>query len=241
MASILELCQKISGIDNKNGLHIRDIAEKVIILDSSFGTDIDLVMKKVSASLNANTKNKTSLFAKIPNKKGGFKSGVYKLKKQLPKQQSAPLSPDINTQYTGKAGEYAVFSELLYWGFNPAMVTVDDGVDIIASKDRKYFHIQVKTAKEIIGKPYSFNIKKNSFNRYDNYQTYYIFVLRQKTKERYTNDFIIVSNIEMSKIITLNQASDNKDTYSFSLQKIGGIYKLNKSETVIVNDFSFIK
>ena len=237
--NILELCETVSGVEK--GMHINDIAQKIMILDSSLGESLEVVVKKVGTALNNNSKKKTAIFSKVPNGKGGNKLGFYKLKKKTLPKRLEPVAPDTNTQYTGKAGEYAVFSELLFWNFNPAMVTVDDGVDIIASRKGKYFHIQVKTAKEILGKAYNFSIKKNSFERYNDSQTYYIFVLRQKDKIRNFNDFVIVSNSEMLKLKSLDVLNSNNDSYSFSIQKIGGIYKLNKTESVIVNDFSIIQ
>lgn len=240
MINIIELCEKISGIDK--GMHINEIAQKLMIIEKSIGDDLEIVSKKVSASLNNNSKKKKdSKFAKIPNGKGGFKAGMYKLKKKRVAKPS-PIIPDSpTTQYTGKAGEYAVFSELLYWGFNPAMVTVDDGIDIIASKDSKYYHIQVKTVNEVKGKPYSFNIKKTSFERYNNSSTFYILVLRQKDTSRNFNDFIIIPNSEIERLKWHNLINENKGTYSFNIQKVDGQFKLNRTEKVIVNDFSQIK
>ncbi len=240
MSNILKLCEDVlSGA--KNGMHYKDIAEKIIILDSSVGNSLDSVAKKVSASLAKNvSKPKGSIFTKIPNGKGGHKAGIYKLKPKRKPNNKAIISTPINTLYTGKAGEYAVFSELLYWGYNPAMVTVDDGIDIIAAKDKNYFHIQVKTANEIKNKPFNFSIKKSSFKRYDDSQTFYIFVLRQQDANRYFNDYIILPNSEIERMLMFELLKENKDTYSFNIQKVNNNYTLN-GQRVIVNDFSKIK
>jgi hypothetical protein len=240
MSNILKLCEDVlTGA--KNGMHYKDIAEKVIILDSSVGENLDNVSKKVSSSLSKNVaKTKGSVFTKISNGKGGFRAGIYKLRPIRKSTKKAIISVPINTLYTGKAGEYAVFSELLYWGYNPAMVTVDDGIDIIAAKDKNYFHIQVKTSNQIKNKPFNFNIKKSSFKRYNDSKTFYIFVLRQQDVNRYFNDFIILPNSEIERMLMFDLLKENKDTYSFNIQKKNNDYTIN-GQRVIVNDFSKIK
>ncbi len=149
--SIIDLAQAILEKE-KNGLHFRAIAEKAIILDKSLGPDVEACGQKISQALSAHIarhdKKITALFKRIDNGKGGFKAGYYALRKRTAPKPPIPTidtdTPLING-FTGKAGEYGVFSELLYWGYNPAMMVVDHGVDIVASKDDQYFHIQVKT------------------------------------------------------------------------------------------------
>jgi Holliday junction resolvase len=46
---------------------------------------------------------------------------------------------------TGKGGEFAVASELLFRDYNANILTVDSGVDIAAIKDGKTYLFQVKT------------------------------------------------------------------------------------------------
>ena len=72
----------------------------------------------------------------------------------------AILPPQINTQYVGKAGEMAVFSELLFYGYNASIMSVDDGIDLVATKDGRFFFIQVKTAISNNDKIPNFSIKK---------------------------------------------------------------------------------
>ncbi|MBI2355705.1 MAG: hypothetical protein HYV13_00680 [Candidatus Doudnabacteria bacterium] len=47
--------------------------------------------------------------------------------------------------FTGKGGEAAVMSELLFRGFNANILPVDYGVDIAAIKEARTYLIQVKT------------------------------------------------------------------------------------------------
>lgn len=52
----------------------------------------------------------------------------------------------IESGYTGRGGEHLVCSELLFRGFNASIMSVDVGMDIIATKDHRLFSIQVKTS-----------------------------------------------------------------------------------------------
>jgi len=248
MADILGLTKTILEKE-KSELHCRDIASRMMILDSSYGNDVEVIARKVSASLSKNVKRKDAIFRKVPNGKNGFKQGVYKLKGTRkvspipsPKNTSTGEVITASTSYVGKAGEYAVFSELLYWEFNPAMVTVDDGIDIIASKKSKYYHIQVKTANPTKNNTFIFTIKKKSFDRNDNSQTFYVLVLRRKDKKRYFNDFIILPNHEITRLVALKVIGESKDNYSISIYTDGHDYLIaNKEKVTTLNDFSVIR
>ena len=52
---------------------------------------------------------------------------------------------EVEGGYIGKAGEHAVLSELLFLGYNAALMSVDVGVDIVATKNNEIYNIQVKT------------------------------------------------------------------------------------------------
>lgn len=92
-----------------------------------------------------------------------------------------------DTQYIGKAGEYRVLSELVLRDFNPAVKSIDDGVDIVLDNNKT---IQVKT----ISKPndkrqnnYTFTLTNVSYQR-------------GKRKNKYNNlkaDFLIVWLIDI--------------------------------------------
>lgn len=92
-----------------------------------------------------------------------------------------PEENPINTDYTGRAGECAVMSELLFRGYNANHMMVDDGVDVIATKDNTYYYVQVKTASVRKGRIYC-KIGLGSFDRYINTQIRYIIVARYKDK-----------------------------------------------------------
>ena len=80
--------------------------------------------------------------------------------------------------YVGKAGEYAVASELLFRDYNISMMSVDEGIDIIASKNDKTYNIQVKTSHENRFYRYVSDIRISSFEKHNTSNTFYIFVLK---------------------------------------------------------------
>lgn len=104
---------------------------------------------------------------------------------------------EIESGYVGKAGEYLVCSELLFRGFNSSIMSVDTGLDIVASKENKIYGIQVKTARLNKFGIYVFDIRKVSFERHNNGSTYYIFVLYSRRK----TDYLILPNFEIEKKI----------------------------------------
>lgn len=64
-------------------------------------------------------------------------------------------------------------------------MSVDVGMDIIATKNNKLFSIQVKTANLNEYNIYNFDVRKVSFERDHAGNTFYIFALRSKSKTEY--------------------------------------------------------
>ena len=96
---------------------------------------------------------------------------------------STYIEEEINKNYSlyvGKAGEYAVASELLFRDYNVSMMSVDEGIDIIASKDDKTYNIQVKTSHENQFYRYVSDIRISSFEKHNTSNTFYIFVLKSE-------------------------------------------------------------
>lgn len=243
--SIIELAQLI--LKDKKEMHFKDIAQQAMIMDSSLGTDLEIVAKKVAQSLSnhikTHDKKPTSLFRRIKNDNGGFKAGLYTLIKKKPvhpKPEPDPTNP-VQTGFTGKAGEYGVFSELLYWGYNPAMMVVDHGVDIIASKNDQYFHIQVKTANPNATNGFNFKIKQDIFQAHDNSKTFYVFVVRRIVSGRQLSDYVILPSNIIRHLIDSKTITSAKDI-SFSITIEDNEFKVNNKYVLTgVNDFSKIR
>lgn len=101
----------------------------------------------------------------------------------------------IEGGYTGKGGEHLVCSELLFRGFNASIMSVDVGMDIIATKNNQLFSIQVKTSNLNKFDTYVFDVRKVSFERHDSGNIYYVFVLHGEKG----NNFLILPFHEMEK------------------------------------------
>ncbi len=103
----------------------------------------------------------------------------------------------IASGFTGKAGEYLVCSQLLFRGFNASIMSVDVGLDIVATKNGRMYGIQVKTSNLNNYKTYVFDIRKASFKRHEASNIYYIFVLHSDIKD----NFLILPVYEIEKLV----------------------------------------
>ena len=189
MSDILKIAAEILDEIKGKSEHVNKIAEIAVSKNKNMGMAKDDFAKKLSSALAANVKTKAPLFARVVSKRDllgsvSYKKGVYRLKRTIkPNINHAPTA--IDPAFLGKAGEYWVFSELLFWGFNVSMMTVDKGIDIVCEKLGKYSHIQVKTATPKVDNAYGFSIKKHIFIANDNNTTYYVFVMRNGAKLTY--------------------------------------------------------
>lgn len=100
-----------------------------------------------------------------------------------------------SSQYIGKAGEHLVVSKLLFQGYNANIMSVDEGIDIVSTKNDRLYNIQVKTANEKYGK-YVSDMNINSYQKHNSSNTFYIFVLRGNEE-----NFLILPYVEVQKNI----------------------------------------
>jgi len=130
------------------------------------------------------------------------------------KEQEEEKKIAVEGSFTGKAGEHLVCSELLFRGFNASIMSVDVGIDIAAVKENKFFGIQIKTAHKNRFNTYAFHVRSSSFERHNQGNIFYIFVLREGGK----NNFLILPSSEVERKI--------KEGAIFSVNKQTG-YALN--------------
>ena len=212
LSPILQTAKELLSTVGRKGMHVLSIAEAAVAQNKNMGLDVESFCKKVSGALAANLKLKSNkpTFAKVNwdkgPRKGKPKQGWYRLKSE----KIAPVVESVHTPKTdkaflGKAGEYAVMSELLFWGFNASIMSVDDGIDIVATKNNKFFHIQVKTATRQDAGKYQFTINPASFKKYHATNVFYVFVLRHGIK----NDFIIIPSSHIKYLVDKGVISEN--------------------------------
>ena len=190
--------------EKKTFMHVNAIAVIAVNSNKNMGMTEDELARKLSASLSQHIKTKSPIFAKVENKNGGFRKGIYRLKKQIIKSPKLPEPKfeELTTNYTGKAGEYAVMSELLFWGFNVSLMAVDEGIDIIAAKNNNYFHIQVKaTTEKAESSNFIFTIKRDVFDANNQSTTFYVLVLRSKQH----TEFMVLPSSEIYRLLQLGK------------------------------------
>lgn len=141
-------------------------------------------------------------------------------------------SEHISNQFVGKAGEHLVVSELLFQGFNASIMPVDEGVDVVATKDNKIFNIQVKTSNENKFKLYVADMTISSFKKHNRSNAFTILVLRGKKTTFVILPYVVIEqHIHDENILLVNK----KTRYRFNIKiRDGRVYLGNKQ-----NDVSF--
>lgn len=157
------------------------------------------------------------------------------------KEQEKESETISQSQYIGSAGEHRVVSELLFRGYNASTMSVDEGLDIVATKDNKLFNIQVKTANENKFNKYVYDIRKISFEKFGAGNTFYIFILRGKE----TNFLILPSmeierNIQQKNILVVGHGKRYRVNLSI---KDGKLYlgNLDNDATFFLNNWSLLR
>jgi len=201
--------------------HIKDIAIAAMAKNINLNLSADDFAAKAGAALAAHVKRKSGLvFARVASKKDAkgkvtaYKRGVYRLRIERGSQSplAMPVAAPTDSGFVGKAGELAVMSELLFWGYNASLMAVDKGVDIIAEKGGHYYHIQVKTALQRADGKYQFTIKKSAFDANAKNNTYYAFLMRTPAGNR----FAIVPSAHLQIQRNLGNIKDG-DSLSISI------------------------
>ena len=230
---------------NKAPMHVSDIAEEAMRTCRNQQLSLEDFQKKLMSALAANVKTASPSFAKVASKTsktGGLRRGIYKLK---PTRRNAVLKtpetpPTFSKNFKGKEGHHAVSSESLFWGLNASLMAVDEGIDIVASKDNRYFHIQVKAASPSDAGRYTFTIKSEAFESNDNAHTFYIFVMRR----RGGNDYAVLPSSHLRNLKSLGViAGSNGLSISIAPDEKGKSYAMNRRDdiTPVINNFSIIK
>lgn len=162
-------------------------------------------------------------FDRVKKPNGGVKSGYYKIST---KKETMPIPPrpvateeegeevTHNTQFFGKAGEYAVMAELLFRDFNANNMAVDDGIDIIASKNNNFYFVQVKTTTLKPNKTAIVSIQQKNFDKFINQQMRYVIVVKHEKGMR----FFTLSNSAIEQLKYYNALSVSEITGNISIK-----------------------
>jgi len=186
--------------EQKKPLHYREIT-RLALEQGILETDGKTPESSMSSQLimDIKHKGKFSEFIKVS-------SSTYSLNTEIkiihtPKVIEKDLQEEekisIESGFTGKGGEHLVCSHLLFRGFNASIMSVDVGVDIVATIEGKMFGIQVKTSNLNSFNTYVFDIRKVSFERHNTGNVFYIFVLHGEDKD----NFLILPVHELEKLV----------------------------------------
>jgi hypothetical protein len=235
-------------MESRQAMHVDDIAKAIASKYPNTQLRVEDLSVKISSLLSSDIKRKKnkSLFSKPKNKAGRFRRGMYKLKvgrRAVPKTFKVPEQPKVTSQFTGKAGEFSVMSELLFFGFNASAMTVDDGIDIVASKDDSYFHIQVKTANTSAQNKYQFRITKRAFGSKDTSGTFYVLVMRVNEDSRNICEHLVIPSSEIRRLVDKSVIRDG-EAMSISVDRErGNRFMINGLEDVTwsLNRYDTIK
>jgi hypothetical protein len=188
LSPILTVARDILRHAPGKAMHVDAIAAEAVLTNQNMTLSAELFSKKLQGALagNLNLKTQKSIFARVAGKKGVNRRGWYRLKQEKTASAIAKVEPpEVTTGFVGRAGEFAVMGELLFWGYNVSMMAVDNGVDIVTEKNNCYFNVQVKTATESGERRYLFTIKRTAFLANDKSSMFYVLVIRKKVTSEY--------------------------------------------------------
>lgn len=188
LSPILTVARDILRNAPGKAMHVDAIAAEAVATNQNMTLSADVFSKKLQGALAANLKLKTQkpTFSKVAGKKGVNRRGWYRLKQEKTAPAIAKVDPpEVTTGFLGRAGEYSVMGELLFWGYNVSMMAVDNGVDIVAEKNNCYFNVQVKTATGSSEGRFLFTVKRSAFLVNDKSSMFYVLVIRKKVTSEY--------------------------------------------------------
>lgn len=209
----------------KEGLHItaiiKELKDTLAITEYISESDLRNVIKEI---LDEQIKTDGE-FDRVKKDNGGIKSGYYKLRRKralvpTPPKPITQISDEDkeelthNTQFFGKAGEYAVMAELLFRDFNANNMTVDEGIDIIASKGNNFYFVQVKTTTLKPNKSAIVQIQQKNFDKFINQQMRYVIVIKHEKGMR----FFTLSNAAIEQLKYYNALSTSERTGNISIK-----------------------
>lgn len=229
-------------------LHSKEITR--IALERGFKTEGKTPWKTMDAELvvDINSKGELSNFKKVGPSIFALNDKKVEIEEEsrpdrIVEELELEEQKEIEGGYVGKAGEHAVLSELLFRGYNASLMSVDVGVDLVATKNNEIFNIQVKTRN--ISKKYDafhFNLRIASFERHNAGRTFYIFLLRENGKL----DYLILPLHQVEKSIEeefIHVVGKGK-LYRITIKKRDGKVYLGRRENDVsyyVNRWDIIK
>lgn len=229
--------------DSTEPLSTNEITKRAIeagILETTGKTPEKSMAAVITVDIKLNGKGSTF----IKSAKGLYLLNKQKSREDKAKKELAKITKleKLESGYTGRGGEYLVCSELLFRGFNASIMTVDDGIDIVATKEHVMYGVQVKTSNVNFAKSYIFDIRKASFEKHNTGNIFYVLVL----KDEKHSDFVILPTYEIERLIAQKSISsiNNHTKHRIVLRmKNGSVYITNEDRPLdhFLNNWELIK
>lgn len=207
----------LSNKDNKDGMQIQSIVDALIMGYPEVQGEMtrEKLLNKVNAFLLKESKDKKGDFTKV--RKGVYRFVARKRNKPLPKpftfsdaedpQENTQSTRKKDTNFFGKAGEYAVMAELLFQEYNANNMAVDEGIDIIASKNNNFYFVQVKTMTLNPDRKARATIKMKNFDKFINQQMRYVLAIKCSNEIK----FFTLTNESIDLLLQKEAIGRNKD------------------------------
>lgn len=218
---LLEPIIKILKPYKAKGLHISSIIKELKETDMFISNMPDEDIKTLAKELMDEHVRLGGEFDRVKKPNGGVKSGYYRIRAQRVQTPQPPRPvqgiPDDeneelthNTQFFGKAGEYAVMAELLFRDFNANNMTVDEGIDIIASKGNNFYFVQVKTTTIKPNKSAIVQIQQKNFDKFINQQMRYVIVVKcEKGLRFFTLSNAAIEQLRYYRALSISERTGN--------------------------------
>jgi hypothetical protein len=200
--------------DAKTPMHYKDIT-RIAIEKRLIRTDGKSPDHTMISQLSTEIKNKQERSNFIKTAPGVFALNPHMIEEEVVKPIKKVIlekGKKIGGGFTGKAGEHFVCSELLFRGYNASIMSVDVGMDIIATKSNKLFSLQVKTSNLHPTNTYIFDMRKVSLERDYAGNVFYVFVMIHPDGKK--SALVLPSN-EIDKLIHDNAIKDLKTVERF--------------------------
>lgn len=168
-----------SVLSKRDGLTVNEIVEKFKgSAESLFQDPVDA--KQIRDVLQKESRDPDGVIMLCSRKRKGanqYKVRPARVRGPYPRQK--PTTDTLDTNYIGRAGEFAVLSELIASGYNANNMTIDEGIDIVASKDNIFYYIQVKTTYMDDTRRVSIHIPVANYDRVQRNNVIYIIAVRE--------------------------------------------------------------
>lgn len=192
MDMIISTFNKKSEEKKSRDIKTAILAQLIKDSDDLFSNQREVIEKQIDDILKSDRKEGEA--SQLIYSKGKYRQRPTKAK---------PGGADVILQskdFTGKAGECAVMSELLFRGYNVNRMMVDGGIDLVGFNEGSYYFYQVKTVG-LNNRTINASIPIDNFEKNKGYssQMRYVIVARFKDSGIERNHFFVFTQDDIDR------------------------------------------